>query len=148
MSYITEKKTFHRICFMFKPFSRTSYLTIYSGSKLASLHRVKERKPLNLRPVVTLFPCHKVAGSGKSLSKNPLTKAVMPSNLVTIVTFELSPDSRVVVQPREGRPLRFNIKGNSLNQRIIWGYRQFQSASHHISLPLLIPCCNITRSRR
>ena len=53
---------------MFNFFRRTSYLTNCRGSKLALLHRVKERKPLSLSDYasVTLFSL-KVAWSGKSL---------------------------------------------------------------------------------
>ena len=48
VNYSREKRITQGFLFMFIPFLKTGYLTSYRGSKLALLHKVKERKPLSL----------------------------------------------------------------------------------------------------
>ena len=66
--FISGKKDNPYIFFLFHIFSRPSYLMCSRGSKMALLHRVKERKTLSLSAQASfaLFSL-KVAWSGKSL---------------------------------------------------------------------------------
>ena len=68
MIYIRKKRTIHTFFFLFHMFSRPSYLTRCRGSKLALLHRVKERKTPSLSAQASFAHFSlKVAWCGKSL---------------------------------------------------------------------------------
>ena len=63
-----EKEDNLYIFFLFHTFSRPSYLTHCRGSKLALLHRVKERKTPSLSAQASFMPFFlKVVWSGKPL---------------------------------------------------------------------------------
>ena len=69
LSDLYQVKEDHPYSFvLFHTFSRPSYLTHCRGSKLALLHRVKERKAPSLSALASFAPFSlKVAWSGKSL---------------------------------------------------------------------------------
>ena len=77
MIYINRKRTIH------------TYLTLCRGSKLAFLHRVKERKTPSLSAQASIAPFSlKVVWSGKSLIKIDSTILVsVPSSLIVTVTY-------------------------------------------------------------
>ena len=56
VTYIRKKKTIHTFFILFHIFSRPSYLTHCRGSKLAFLHRVKERKTPSLSAQASFAP--------------------------------------------------------------------------------------------
>ena len=63
-----EKEDSQNILFLFHIFSGPSYLTLSKGSKLALLHKVKEKKTPSLSAHASFAPFSlKVAWSGKPL---------------------------------------------------------------------------------